>query len=78
LIKGYGGDERHKASAAEELGDEEGSVALRFRGFDPLQARPEDAVLAASLSKYSASVATHDLTPFLIIYLIYPEYIYSS
>lgn len=56
---GDGGDEGHEAGAAEELGDEDGGVALGFGGFDPLEARAEHAGFAAALSENSASVAAH-------------------
>ncbi|CAL5355352.1 unnamed protein product [Camellia sinensis] len=55
-----GGDEGHEAGATEELGDEDSGVALRFRGVDPLKAWSEDTVFAATLSKNSTSIATHD------------------
>lgn len=56
---GDGGDEGEEVAAAEELGEEESGVALGFGGVDPVQARPQYACLAASLSQYSASVAAH-------------------
>ena len=59
LIEGDGGEEGHESGAAEELGDEDGGVALGFRSVDPLQRRPQDAVLTAPLSKNSTSIATH-------------------
>lgn len=57
---GYGGDEGHEAGAAEELGYEDGGVALCFGGFDPLQTRTQDAGLAAAFAENSAAVAAHD------------------
>lgn len=54
-----GGDEGHETSAAEELGDEDSSVALGFGGVDPLQARAKNTGLAAALSENAATVATH-------------------
>ena len=55
-------DEVDEAGAAVELGEEECGVGLRLRGFDPLQARSDWAVAAASFSQHSATVAAqpHD------------------
>jgi len=54
-----GGDERHKTGAAEELSDKDSSVALGFRGVNPLQARAENTGLTAALSENAATVAAH-------------------
>jgi len=54
-----GGDEVDEACAAVELGEEDGGVALRVGAADPLQARPDGAVVAAPLAKHAAPVATH-------------------
>lgn len=59
LRLGDGRDEGHEAGTAEELGDEDGGVALGFGGVDPLQTRAQDARLAATLSEDSAPIATH-------------------
>ena len=56
---GDGGDEGNDVAAAKELGEEQDSVALCFRGLDPLQARSQHACVTATLSKYSATVAAH-------------------
>lgn len=44
------GDEVDEAGAAEELGEEDGGVGLRFRGLDPLKTRAEHAGLAAAFA----------------------------
>lgn len=59
LVFGDGGDEGHEAGTAEELGDEDGGVALRFGGFNPLQTCSENTCFAAALAKNTATVATH-------------------
>jgi hypothetical protein len=59
LRLGDGGEEGHEAGAAEELGDEDGGVALRLGAVDPLQARPQHARVAAPLAKHAAPVAAH-------------------
>lgn len=56
---GDGGDEGDEAGAAEELGDEEGGVALSFGGFDLVEARAEHAVVAAAFAEDSATIAAH-------------------
>ena len=56
---GDGGDEGNDVAAAEELGEEQDSVALCFWGLDPLQARSQHACVTATLSKYSTTVAAH-------------------
>ncbi|RZS06950.1 hypothetical protein BHM03_00037704 [Ensete ventricosum] len=63
LVIGDGGDEGHEAGAAEELGDEDGGVALRLGRVDPLEARPQHARLAAPLAQHPATVAAHLLLP---------------
>jgi len=57
-----GGDEGEEARAAEELGDEDGGVALRVGGVDPLQAGAQHAGLAAALAQHPAPVAAHTTT----------------
>lgn len=54
-----GGDEAHEIGTAEELCDEQGSVALCLGSRNPLQARPQNARIAATFSKNSTAVATH-------------------
>ena len=54
-----GGDEGEEARAAEELGDEDGGVALRVGGVDPLEAGAQHAGLAAALAQHPAPVAAH-------------------
>lgn len=56
---GAGVDEVDKSSAAVELGQEDGGVGLRLGALDPLKARPDAAVLTASLSEDPASVTAH-------------------
>jgi hypothetical protein len=63
LRLGNGGEEGHEPGAAEELGDEHGGVALRLGGLDPLQARPQHALLAAPLPEHTAPVAAHRRRP---------------
>jgi hypothetical protein len=58
-VFGAGGDEVDEACAAVELGEEDGGVALRVGAADPLQARPDGAVVAAPLAKHAAPVAAH-------------------
>lgn len=43
MVVGNSGDEGHKGGAAEELGDEDGSVGLGLSTVDPLEAWPENA-----------------------------------
>jgi hypothetical protein len=62
LVFGDGGDEGEQAGAAEELGDEDGGVALGFGGVDPLEARAQHAGLAAALAQHPATVAAHITT----------------
>ena len=59
LVLGHRRNEGHEIAAAEELRDEQGGVALSLRVLDPLEARPQNAWVAASLSKNAAPVATH-------------------
>jgi hypothetical protein len=54
-----GVDEADHASAAEELGDEDGGVALGFGGVDPEEGGAEDAGVAAALAQDAATIATH-------------------
>ena len=58
-VFGAGGDEVDEACAAVELGEEDGGVALRVGAADPLQARPDGAVVAAPLPKHAAPIAAH-------------------
>ncbi|GMN37864.1 hypothetical protein TIFTF001_007170 [Ficus carica] len=62
LVFRDGRNEGHEASAAEELGDEDGGVGLGLRGVDPLQALAEHAIVAAALSENPAAIAAHDLS----------------
>ena len=57
---GNGGDEGEEVAAAEELGEEQGGVALGFGGVDPPQAGPQYARFAATFPKHSTAVAAHD------------------
>ena len=52
-------DEADHAGAAEELGDEDGGMALGFRGVDAQQGGAEDAGIAAAFPQDSATIATH-------------------
>lgn len=54
-----GVDEIHKSGAAIELREEDSSISLRLRRLDPLQTRPNAAVVTATLSKNTASIAAH-------------------
>ena len=56
---GTGVDEVKKSGAAVELGKKDGGIGLRFRGLNPVKAWPYAAVLTASFSENSASIATH-------------------
>jgi hypothetical protein len=53
------GDEVDEAGAAVELREEDGGVALCVWAADPLQARPDGAVVAAPLPQHAAPVAAH-------------------
>ena len=53
------GEEGHEACAAEELGDEDGGVALSLRVLNPLKRLPQYAILIAAFSQNSTSVAAH-------------------
>ena len=59
LRLGDSGDEGEESGAAEELGDEDGGVALRVGGVDPLQAWPQHAAVTAPLPQHPATVAAH-------------------
>jgi hypothetical protein len=61
LVFGDGGDEGEQSGAAEELGDEDGGVALGLGGVDPLETRAQHAGLAAALAQHPATVAAHTL-----------------
>lgn len=52
-------DEVDEASAAIELGQEESGIGLRIRGFDPLKARSNGAVIAATFAQDPAAIAAH-------------------
>lgn len=52
-------DEVHEASAAIKLGKEDSGVGLGLGALDPLQARSDTAILAATLAQNSTSIATH-------------------
>ena len=52
-------DEVYEASAAVELGEEDGGVGLGVRGLDPLKARPDIASFTAPLSEHPATIAAH-------------------
>lgn len=54
-----GVDEVQEASTAIELSEKYSSVGLRLGGFDPLQARSDTAILAATFSQNPASIAAH-------------------
>lgn len=54
-----GVDEIHKSSTAVKLGKKNGSISLRFRGLDPLQARTNTAIFTATFAKDSATITTH-------------------
>lgn len=56
---GAGIDEVKEASSAVEFGEEESSVGLGLRGFDPLKTGSDGAALTAAFAKNSASVAAH-------------------
>lgn len=55
-VVGAGIDEVLEAGAAVELGEEDGGVRLGFRGFDPLEAGSDGAVVAAAFAEDSASI----------------------
>lgn len=50
-------DEIHETGAAVELGKEDGSIGLGFRGFDPLKASSDVAVVGASFAKDPTAIA---------------------
>lgn len=52
-------DEVHESGTAIKLGEKNSGVSLRFRAFDPLQARSNTAIFAASFAKDATSIATH-------------------
>jgi hypothetical protein len=54
-----GVDEIHEASAAVELGKENSSVGLGLGALDPLQTRPDTAILTAPFAQHSASITAH-------------------
>lgn len=58
-VVGSGVDEVHEAGAAVEFGEEDGGVCLGLGGFDPLEAGPDAAVVAAALAEDAATVAAH-------------------
>lgn len=51
------GEEVEEGGAAVELGQKVGGVALRVGVWDPLKARPYDAVFATPLAKDTAAIA---------------------
>lgn len=57
LGEGDGGDEGHEVAAAKEAGDEESDVGLSVWRRDPIQACPQNAGVATSLSKRSTPIA---------------------
>lgn len=52
--------EGHESGSAEELGHEKGGVSLSLRALKCLKTLPENAVVIAALSEYSATVAAHN------------------
>jgi hypothetical protein len=58
ILIGSVSKEVEQAGSAIEFGKEEGGVALRFRGLDPLKARPDDAVITTTFAKYTTPIAT--------------------
>lgn len=68
-VFGAGVDEVHEAGAAVELGEENGGVCLGLGTLNPLQARPDAAILAAAFAEYSASITTHP--HFRFFYLLF-------
>lgn len=54
-----GFDEVDEAGPTVELCQEESGVGLRLGRFDPVEARPESAVVDAAFSENSAAVAAH-------------------
>lgn len=46
-----------ETSTAIELGEEEGGVGLGVRRFDPVKARPNDAVMSAAFAEDPAAIA---------------------
>lgn len=54
-----GVDEVHKSGTTVELGEENGGVCLRFRTLDPLQTRPDAAIITAPFTQYPAPITTH-------------------
>jgi hypothetical protein len=55
-VDGAGIDEVEEAGAAVEFGEEDGGVGLGLRGFDPVKAWTEAAVVAASFPEDPAGV----------------------
>lgn len=56
---GTGFNEVDEAGAAIEFGKKESSIGLSIRGFDPIKARLDDAVITAAFAQDSTPVATH-------------------
>lgn len=52
-------DEVHEARTAVKLSKENSGISLRFRGLDPLKARPYATILATTFAQHSTSVAAH-------------------
>lgn len=59
LRLGDGGEQGHEAGKAEKLGDKNGGVGLSLVALDTMKRLSQYAILSASLSKNSTSVATH-------------------
>ncbi|KAG5526346.1 hypothetical protein RHGRI_032581 [Rhododendron griersonianum] len=59
LRLGDGGEQGHEAGKAKKLGDKNGGVGLSLVALDTMKRLSQYAILSASLSKNSTSVATH-------------------
>ncbi|GAU27566.1 hypothetical protein TSUD_29980 [Trifolium subterraneum] len=58
ILIGSVSKEVEQAGSTIEFGKEEGGIALRFRGLDPLKTRLDDAIFTATFAKYTTSIAT--------------------